>query len=95
MSPGLQSLLVAVIVLACAWRALARFAPKTAWRWQAALSFEFERAHRPGWSRAVGRWLRPRAVAADGGCGSGCNTCGGCALPAPGSRNPLDLQLLS
>jgi hypothetical protein len=98
MSPGLQSLVVTLIVLACAWRALARFAPRTAWRAQAALSFAFVQPGRPAWSRRVGAWLRP-AVPVVTGCGSGassaCSACGSCApAPAPAPRNPLDLHVL-
>jgi len=98
MSPFVQSLVVAFIVAACAWTAFARYAPRTAWRLQAALSFAFERPGRPRWSKRIGAWLRP-AVPAVTGCGSGassaCSACGSCApAPAAETRDPLDLQLL-
>jgi hypothetical protein len=96
MTPAVQTVLVAAIVLACAWRAFARFAPGTAWRLQAAFAFAFERPGRPGWSRRVGQWLRP-AVPRVTGCGSGassaCSACGSCA-PEPAPQRKIDLQLL-
>ena len=91
MSPSLQSLVVALVVAACAWRVFARCAPRTAWRVQAGVSFAFERPGRPAWSRRVGMWLRP-AVPTVTGCGSGassaCSACGSCAPPEPASRAP-------
>ena len=84
MTPTVQALLVAAIVLACAWRAFARLAPKAAWRAQARVAYTFEMRGRVAWLRVVGRWLRPRDVVAGSGCGSGgCNTCGACETPAP------------
>jgi hypothetical protein len=98
MSPFAQSLVVALIVAACAWAAFARYAPRTAWRLRAALSFAFERPGRPAWSRRVGAWLRP-AVPIVTGCGSGassaCSACGSCAPePPPAPRRAIDAQLL-
>jgi hypothetical protein len=96
-SASLQSLVVALIVAACAWRVFARYAPRTAWRLQASLAYAFERPGRAAWSRRVGTWLRP-AVPAVTSCGSGassaCSACGSCAPAEPAPRNPLDLQLL-
>ena len=89
MSESLQLLLVGLVVAACAWRALKRYAPKTAWRLQAALSFEFERSGRPGWSRWIGQRLRPREAAGAEGCGSGCSSCGGCAVKPAVEIRPL------
>lgn len=99
MSESLQLLIVGLIVLACAWRALKRYAPKTAWRLQASLSYSLERKGRPAWSAAIGRWLRPVEATGAQGCGSGCNTCGGCATnpvqeAAPASNDPLSMKLL-
>jgi hypothetical protein len=95
MSPGLQTLLVAAIVLACAVDALRRLAPRLAWRLQARLAFAFEAPGRPRALRAFGAWLRP-AVPVVTGCGSGaspaCSACGSCA-PAPARRDiPLELR---
>ncbi len=84
MTPTLQASLVAIIVLACAWRAFARFAPKAAWQLQARVAYTFEMRGRVAWLRAIGRRLRPRAVVAGTGCGSGgCNTCGACETTTP------------
>ena len=89
MSAPLQTLVVALIVAACAWVAFARYAPRTAWRLRAALSFAFERPGRPAWSRRIGVWLRP-TVPAVTGCGSGassaCSACGSCAPAEPPVR---------
>jgi hypothetical protein len=85
MSASVQSLVVAAIVAACAWRVFARYAPRSAWRLQAALSFAFERPGRPAWSRRIGAWLRPAvptATACGSGASSACSACGSCA-PAP------------
>ena len=99
MSESLQLAVVGLIVLACAWRAFKRYAPKTAWRLQAALSYSLERKGRPAWSARIGRWLRPVEIASGQGCGSGCNTCGGCATnpasEAPAStQDPMRVKLL-
>ena len=92
----MQSLVVAVIVLACAWRALRGLAPALAWRMQAWVAYGFERPGRAAWMRRIGVWLRP-AIATGGGCGtgpgSGCASCGSCAPVAP-KRGPLVLTLV-
>ncbi|KFN41066.1 DUF6587 family protein [Arenimonas oryziterrae] len=93
MSDSLQLLIVGLIVAVCAWRAIKRYAPKTAWRSQAGLSYFFERKGRPAWSRAFGHWLRPTEVATGDGCGSGCSTCGGCATNPVEKPNPLHIRL--
>jgi hypothetical protein len=97
MTPSLQSLVVALVVAACAWVAFARYAPRTAWRLQAWVAFAFERPGRPAWAKRIGARLRP-AVPAVTGCGSGassaCSSCGSCA-PDPAPRRPIDAQLLS
>ena len=97
MTPALQSLVVALIVLACAVRVFARYAPRTAWRLQAAVAYFFEKNGRPAWSRRLGIRLRP-AVPTVTSCGSGassaCSACGSCAPAEPVSSKQLDLQLL-
>ena len=97
MTPAVQSLVVALIVAACALRVFARYAPRTAWRLQAGLAYFFEKSGRPAWSRRLGAWLRP-AVPAITSCGSGassaCSACGSCAPAEPDPRKQLDLQLL-
>ena len=85
MTPAMQSLLVALIVLACAWNAFRRYAPRLAWRLQARLAFAFEAPGRPRMLRRIGGWLRP-SVPVVTGCGSGassaCAACGSCAPAA-------------
>jgi hypothetical protein len=85
MTPAMQSLLVALIVLACAWNAFRRYAPRLAWRLQARLAFAFESPGRPAVLRRLGQWLRP-VVPVVTGCGSGassaCAACGSCAPAA-------------
>jgi hypothetical protein len=93
MSESLQLVIVGVVVAFCAWRAVRRYAPKTAWRLQASLSYFFERKGRPAWSQVIGQWLRPAEVSAGDGCGSGCTTCGGCATNPEPSSDPLRIHL--
>ena len=91
MSESLQLLIVGLVVGLCAWRAVKRYAPKSAWRLQASLSYWFEKQARPAWSKAIGRWLRPSEVVSGGGCGSGCSTCGGCATkPGESAQDSAD-----
>lgn len=94
MSEVLQLLVVGLVVAFCAWRAVKRYAPKTAWRLQASLSYGFERAGRPAWSKAIGRWLRPSETVSGDGCGSGCSTCGGCAAPGNDAVEAMPIQVL-
>ena len=93
MSETLQLLIVGLVVALCAWRALKRYAPKTTWRLQAGLSYRFEKAGRPAWSKAIGLRLRPVEVASGDGCGSGCSTCGGCATNPVETPDPLRIHL--
>jgi hypothetical protein len=91
MSPALQSLIVALIVLACAVSAFRKLAPKLAWRLQARIAFALEAPGRPRLLRRFGLWLRP-AVPAVTGCGSGassaCSACGSCATDATADTAP-------
>lgn len=89
MSESLQLAVVGLIVLACAWRAFKRYAPKTAWRLQASLSYSLERKGRPAWLARIGLWLRPVETASGQGCGSGCSSCGGCATGPNASASPV------
>ncbi len=76
MSAGLL-LQYAVVALAAAASVLVvlhkRF-PNTARRLRVALALPLLRAGRPGWMRAIGRWLAP-APASGKDCG-GCDSCG-------------------
>ncbi len=96
MTATVQTLVVAAIVLACAWRVLRGLAPSLAWRAQAWVAFGFERPGRPVWSRRIGRWMRP-VVPAVTGCGSGassaCSSCGACAAPAAVDAAPRAIPL--
>lgn len=79
MSPLLQTLVVAAIVLACSVSVLRRLAPRIAWQAQARLSYFLERLGRPAWLRRLGLWLRPPMHATASACGTGsCNTCQTC-----------------
>lgn len=89
MTPTVQTLLVALIVLACAWNAFRRYAPRLAWRLQARLAFAFEAPGRPVAVRRIGRWLRP-AVPVVTSCGSGASSaCAACGSCAPGDTAPV------
>jgi hypothetical protein len=99
MSDRLQLAVVGLIVLGCVWRAIKRYAPKTAWRMQASLAYSLERKGRPAWLARIGFWLRPVEIASGQGCGSGCNACGGCATnsasdSAPAPIDPLRIRTI-
>jgi len=79
MSPLMQTLVVAAIVLACTLSVLRRLAPRMAWQAQARLSYFLERPGRPAWLRRIGLWLRPPMQATASACGTGgCNSCQTC-----------------
>jgi hypothetical protein len=98
MNPTVQAVIVGVVVLACAWRAFARYAPATAWRARATLAYALERPGRPAWLRWVGVRLRPSLQLKTAGCGSddgGCSSCGTCApVAAPPVSASIPVQLL-
>ncbi|WP_290588957.1 DUF6587 family protein [Arenimonas sp. SCN 70-307] len=78
MSPLLQTLVVAAIVLACSLSVLRRLAPRAAWQAQARLSYFLERPGRPAWLQNLGLALRPPVRAAAPGCGTRCGACASC-----------------
>jgi hypothetical protein len=79
MSPLLQWLVVAAVVLACSLSLLRRFLPRLSWQSQARLSYFLEREGRPAWLRRLGLALRPPMAASASACGTGgCNACNGC-----------------
>jgi len=89
----LQLAVVSIVGLAFLLRALQQFLPKMVWRLRARLSYEFEHSGRPGWLRALGQRLRPVEVSSGQGCGTGCSSCGGCAVkPAATEARPLHFQ---
>jgi len=64
---------------------LRKYASVWMYRQQAALA-SYAQSH--GFSR-LSRWLQPAQIAATG-CGSGCNTCGSCAMnPAAAETKPV------
>jgi hypothetical protein len=95
-SPGLQGVVVALIVAACAWNALRRLAPRTAWRMQARAAFLFETPGRPAAMRRIGVWLRPSvptATACGSGASSACSACGSCAPAEVGGPVPRAIPI--
>ncbi|WP_439669566.1 Transmembrane protein [Cupriavidus necator] len=75
---AIETLLVPLIVLACAVSVIARYAPRTRERVKAALAARLGGGGATGWRARLVRWLAPKAAA---GCASGCddggcNTCG-------------------
>jgi hypothetical protein len=75
---AIETLLVPLIVLACAVSVVARYAPRTRERVKAALAAHLGGNAATGWRGRLVRWLAPAAAA---GCASGCddggcNTCG-------------------
>lgn len=70
-----ETLLVPLIVLACAVSVVARYAPRTRERIKSALAGQLGGASATGWRGRVVHWLAPRAAA---GCASGCETDSGC-----------------
>ncbi|SOY69658.1 conserved hypothetical protein, putative transmembrane protein [Cupriavidus taiwanensis] len=85
---AIETLLVPLIVLACAVSVVARYAPRTRERVKAALAARLGGAGAAGWRGRLARWLAPQSVA---GCASGCddggcNTCGA-NTTAPGSTD--------
>ncbi|WP_316155450.1 DUF6587 family protein [Cupriavidus sp. BIC8F] len=75
---AIETLLVPLIVLACAVSVMARYAPRTRERVKATLAARLGGSAVTGWRARLVRWLAPQAAA---GCASGCddggcNTCG-------------------
>ncbi|CAN7691780.1 hypothetical protein LJR296_005456 [Cupriavidus necator] len=75
---AIETLLVPLIVLACAVQVIARYAPRTRERVKATLAARLGGSAAAGWRARLVRWLAPQAAA---GCASGCddggcNTCG-------------------
>ncbi|MCF7220778.1 hypothetical protein L3V18_03095 [Lysobacter sp. TLK-CK17T] len=71
----LQYLLIALAVVASAAYVLNRQLPAFTRRLRVACAVPMVRERRPGWMRALGRWIAPRATGAAGACG-GCDGCG-------------------
>ncbi|KAB8162736.1 hypothetical protein FKV24_018225 [Lysobacter maris] len=71
----LQYLLIAVAVLASAGYVMQRQMPAFTRRLRVACAVPLVREGRPGWMRALGRWIAPSGTGAAGACG-GCDGCG-------------------
>jgi len=79
-----ESLLVPLIVLACALSVAARYAPRTRERVKAALAVRLGGSGATGWrARLVARLAPQAAAGCASGCDSGgCNTCASSTAPA-------------
>ncbi|MFC4523454.1 DUF6587 family protein [Cupriavidus pinatubonensis] len=71
---AVETLLVPLIVLACAVSVASRYAPRTRERIKAGLAARLGGQGAIGWRARMVRWLAPQAAA---GCASGCDD-GGC-----------------
>ncbi|NYI02175.1 DUF6587 family protein [Cupriavidus plantarum] len=70
-----ETLVVPLIVLACALSVAARYLPRTRERVKASLAGMLGGAMAPGWRGWIARRLSPAAAA---GCATGCDTNSGC-----------------
>lgn len=77
----LETGIVALVVLACAYAAFGKFAPKTRMRLQSGLGLWLAAPGRAGWMQSVGRRLAADTPA--GGCGDGCGACSNCGPADP------------
>lgn len=71
-----ETLLVPLIVIACALSVASRYLPRTRERVKAGLAGMLGGAMAPGWRGWLARRLSPTAAA---GCASGCDTGSGCS----------------
>ncbi len=72
-----ESLLVPLIVVACAVHVAARYMPRTRERVKAGLAASLGGASAQGWRGWLARRMTPREAAA--GCATGCDTNSGCS----------------
>jgi hypothetical protein len=79
-----ESLLVPVIVAACALSVASRYAPRTRERIKAALAARLGGAGASGWRAGLARRLAPTAAQ---GCASGCDD-GGCGTCESNTTSP-------
>jgi len=75
LSLALQYAVIAVAVLVSAWVVFRKQAPNAARRLRIALAVPLVREGRPGWVRALGKWIAPPSKTSADGCG-GCSGCG-------------------
>ena len=93
---AIESLLVPLIVLACAVSVAARYAPRTRERLKAGLAARLGGPSATGWRARLVRWLAPQAAA---GCASGCddggcNTCASNTAPSEGTQDKPAEQVI-
>jgi hypothetical protein len=77
----LQYAIIALLILASLLQVLRKLAPQLSARVLNKLAATLDQAGRTALLRAVGRWLRPKAMSSD--CGDGCSACGSCAPARP------------
>ncbi|WP_439686908.1 Transmembrane protein [Cupriavidus oxalaticus] len=85
---AIETLLVPLIVLACAVSVVARYAPRTRERVKATLASRLGGGAARGWRGRLVRWLAPQAAS---GCASGCDD-GGCNTCGSNTANAADAQ---
>lgn len=90
MSTALQYLIVALIVLPCAFYAVGVFSPALKRRLQRGVALWLLRPERAPSLRRLGQRLLPPEQAA--GCGAGCSDCNNCAPPPNAEQALLDLR---
>jgi hypothetical protein len=74
LSLALQYAVIAVAVLVSAWVVFRKQAPGAARRLRITVALPLVREGRPGWMRALGKWIAPVSNASADGCG-GCSGC--------------------
>ena len=79
-----ESLVVGLVVLACALGAFRRMMPKTHARLKQRAGSWMTKDGHPAWMQSVGQKWSARKVDA-GGCGSGCGTCDSCGTSSDAS----------
>ena len=90
MSAALQYLIVALIVLPCAFYAVGVFSPQLKRRMQRAAALWLLKASQAQRLRQFGLRLLPAEQAS--GCGAGCSDCNNCAPPQNAEQPLLDLR---
>ena len=79
LSLTLQYAVIAIAVLVSAWVVFRKQAPNAARRLRIAIAVPLVREGRPGWMRALGKWIAP----VSNGSADGCGGCSGCDEGSP------------
>jgi hypothetical protein len=76
----LQYAIIGLLVLVSVWVVLKKQFPGTLRKARVALALPLLREGRPGWLRALGRWIAPLGshVVGGGAAGKDCGGCDGC-----------------